>query len=107
ANAEGEASRFNQVYEEFSRAPVVTRERLYLETMQEVLSNTSKVMIDADSGSNLLLMPLDRLLQGGAAAPAAESKTQPTSTPGPTRSTEPLFDPRDRDMMRNRELGGR
>lgn len=107
ANAEGEASRFNQVYEEFSRAPVVTRERLYLETMQEVLSNTSKVMIDADSGSNLLLMPLDRLLQGGGAAPAAESKTQPTSTPGPTRSTEPLFDPRDRDMMRNRELGGR
>jgi modulator of FtsH protease HflK len=107
ANAEGEASRFNQVYEEFSRAPVVTRERLYLETMQEVLSNTSKVMIDADSGSNLLLMPLDRLLQGGAAAPAAESRTQPTSTPGPTRSTEPLFDPRDRDMMRNRELGGR
>lgn len=107
ANAEGEASRFNQVYEEFSRAPVVTRERLYLETMQEVLSNTSKVMIDADSGSNLLLMPLDRLLQGGGAAPAVESKTQPTSTPGPTRSTEPLFDPRDRDMMRNRELGGR
>ena len=107
ANAEGEASRFNQVYLEFSRAPVVTRERMYLETMQEVLSNTSKVMIDADSGSNLLLMPLDRLLQGGAATPAVESKTQPTSTPGPTRSTEPLFDPRDRDMMRNRELGGR
>lgn len=107
ANAEGEASRFNQVYEEFSRAPVVTRERMYLETMQQVLSNTSKVMIDADSGSNLLLMPLDRLLQGGGAAPIAESKSQPTSAPGPTRSTEPLFDPRDRDMMRNRELGGR
>lgn len=107
ANAEGEASRFSQVYEEFSRAPVVTRERMYLETMQQVLSSTSKVMIDADSGGNLLLMPLDRLLHGGAAAPAAESKTQPTSTPGPTRSTEPLFDPRDRDMMRNRELGGR
>ncbi len=107
ANAEGEASRFAQVYEEFSRAPEVTRERLYLETMQEVLSNTSKVMIDADSGGNLLLMPLDRLLHGGAAAPPAESKTQPTSTPGPTRSTEPLFDPRDREMMRSRDLGGR
>ena len=50
ANAEGEASRFDQVYAEYSRAPVVTRERLYLETMQQVLSNTSKIMVNNERG---------------------------------------------------------
>lgn len=107
ADAEGEASRFNQVYAEFSRAPEVTRERLYIETMQQVFSSTNKVFVDAQGGNNLMLMPLDKLLQGvssaaasGAAAPA------PTTAPVP-RQSEPVFDPRDRDMMRNRDLGAR
>ena len=47
ANAEGEASRFSQVFAEYRRAPEVTRERMYLDTMQQVMSNTSKVMVDA------------------------------------------------------------
>jgi len=110
ASAEGEASRFSQVYAEFSRAPVVTRERLYIETMQQVLSNSSKVMIDAQSGNNLLLMPLDKLLHGGNDVRSADSSrtTQPMQAPtSPPRQTEIPFDPRDRDMMRNRDLGGR
>ncbi len=109
ANAEGEASRFTQVYNEFSRAPEVTRERLYLETMQQVLSSTSKVMIDASNNGNLMLMPLDKLLQGGGSDARVVEPRAPTSTPStsPTRSSEPIFDPRDRDMMRNRDLGGR
>jgi membrane protease subunit HflK len=108
ANAEGEASRFAQVYAEYSRAPVVTRERMYLETMQQVLSNTSKVMIDAESGGNLLLMPLDRLLDGGTSANDRKPPAQTTpSVPVPQRQSDIPFDPRDRDMMRSRDLGGR
>ena len=111
ANAEGEAARFNQIYEQFARSPDVTRERLYLETMQQVLSATSKVMIDADSGGNLLLMPLDRLMQGGGmtgAGGASEPRTASQSTNAPmTRQSDIPFDPRDRDMMRFRDLGGR
>lgn len=111
ANAEGEAARFTQLYEQFARAPEVTRERLYLETMQQVLSSTSKVLIDADSGGNLLLMPLDRLMQGGGAASgsaAGDSRPTNQSTDAPvSRRTEIPFDPRDRDTMRFRDLGGR
>lgn len=107
ANAEGEASRFSQVYAEYSRAPIVTRERLYLETMQEVLSNTSKIMVNSErGGGNVLLMPLDRLLQGGAAADA-RVLPQTNSAPPPAARNDIPFDPRDRDMMRNRDLGVR
>ena len=110
ANAEGEAARFNQLYDQFVRAPEVTRERLYLETMQQVLSSTSKVLIDADSGGNLLLMPLDRLMQGGMTGGGTVTESRPSSqsTNAPmTRQSDIPFDPRDRDMMRFRDLGGR
>lgn len=62
AQAEGEASRFEQLLTEYSKAPVVTRERLYLETMENVLSRTSKVLLDSDSSNNLIYLPLDRLI---------------------------------------------
>lgn len=112
ANAEGEASRFTQVLEQYAKAPRVTRERMYIETLQNVLSNTSKVMLDADSG-NLLMLPLDKLLgQTGAAAavdaarPATSS--QPAAPAPAVRQSQPIqFDPRDRDAMRLRDLGGR
>ncbi|MBA4742385.1 MAG: FtsH protease activity modulator HflK [Azoarcus sp.] len=112
ANAEGEASRFSQVLEQYALAPEVTRERMYLDTIQQVMSNTSKVMIDADSGGNLLLLPLDKLIgQAGAGAGTESSRAQSqtsSSTSTPLREGQPIpFDPRDRDMMRNRELGGR
>lgn len=112
ANAEGEASRFSQVLEQYALAPEVTRERMYLETIQQVMSNTSKVMIDADSGGNLLLLPLDKLIgQAGIGAGTESSRAQSqtsSSTTAPLRQSQPIpLDPRDRDMMRNRELGGR
>jgi membrane protease subunit HflK len=72
ATAEGDASRFKQILVEYSKAPEVTRDRMYLETMQQVLSNASKVLIDAKAGSNLLYLPLDKLMQAaGAAVPGA------------------------------------
>lgn len=61
AQAEGEASRFEQLLAEYQKAPAVTRERLYLETIESVLSRTSKVMVDVEGGNNLLYLPLDRL----------------------------------------------
>lgn len=61
ARSEGETSRFLAVLEEYEQAPAVTRERLYIEAMEAVLSNTSKVMLDAPGGNNLLYVPLDRL----------------------------------------------
>ena len=70
ATAEGEAARFNQIYREYARAPEVTRQRLYLETMQHVFTNTSKVLIDTKDSGNLLYLPLDKLMQAAGSVPA-------------------------------------
>ncbi len=104
--ATGDASRFAQVLTEYSRAPQVTRERMYLETMQQVFANTSKIYIDARGAGNLLYLPLDKLIQGGAdaqsrAAPAAGA-TVPDRVdvaPDPTRGRDGLRS-RDRDTGR-------
>ena len=78
ATAEGDADRFRSVLTEYQKAPAVTRDRLYIEAMQQIYSNVSKVMIDSRAGSNLLYLPLDRLLQSGAeAAPAAATALPP------------------------------
>ncbi len=70
ANAEGDASRFRQILVEYEKAPTVTRERMYIDMMQQVLSNTSKVMVDQKAGNNLLYLPLDKLMQSTAQQPA-------------------------------------
>ena len=61
ANAEGEAERFNKLLAEYKKAPEVTRERLYLDAVQGVYSNTSKVMVDVEGGNNVMYLPLDKL----------------------------------------------
>lgn len=111
ANAEGDAARFSLVLEEYAKAPEVTRERMYLDTMQQVMSSTSKVMIDAESGGNLLLMPLDKLMGQGASDAGKNERSSSTSSvvdtpPLPASPAVPL-DPRDRGAMRNRDLGVR
>jgi membrane protease subunit HflK len=73
ANAEGDASRFKQVLTEYQKAPAVTRDRMYLETMQQIFSNTTKVMVDSKSGSNLLYLPLDKLISQAATEPSGKS----------------------------------
>jgi membrane protease subunit HflK len=118
ATAEGDASRFKQILTEYSKAPEVTRQRMYLETMQQVYANTSKVMIDAKGGGNLLYLPLDKLMQGAAvAATVAEpSSTTAAAVPSaPTSSTSGAVPPqleqslqgdaRSRDNLRSRERG--
>lgn len=66
ANAEGEANRFDRLLTEYNKAPEVTRERLYIDAVQEVLAKTSKVMVDVEGGNNVLYLPLDKMTQGTA-----------------------------------------
>lgn len=81
ATAEGEATRFSKLYNEYAKAPEVTRQRLYLETMQQVFANTSKVIVDAKGGGNLLYLPLDKLMQqaNGPASPAVDIAERPSA----------------------------
>ena len=73
ARAEGESDRFERLLAEYKRAPAVTRERLYIETLERVMGNTSKVMVDVEGDNNMLYLPLDRMVQKGSSAPAAKT----------------------------------
>ena len=104
ASADGDASRFKQVLAEYAKAPAVTRERIYIDTMQQVYSSTSKVMLDYKGSGNLLYLPLDKLLQQGAAAlgdPSGRSQPQPEPAPAPEAT------PRSRETLRDRGRGER
>ncbi|MDA1118417.1 MAG: FtsH protease activity modulator HflK, partial [Proteobacteria bacterium] len=104
ANAVGEASRFRQVLAEYAKAPAVTRERIYIETLQEVLSSTSKIIVDTKGSGNLLYLPLDKLMQQSGAAGMSEAQASQRASPEPV---SPDAGPRERDALRNRERGGR
>ena len=110
AQAEGEASRFKQVLAQYAKAPQVTRERLYLDTMQQVLSNTTKVMVDDKQGGNLLYLPLDKLMNmtQQLAAPTQAVPQQVEQAPQRQDST-PRGDElsRSRDAFRNRDRESR
>lgn len=101
ANAEGDASRFKQVLTEYAKAPAITRERIYIETMQQVLQSTSKIIMDYRGSGNLLYLPLDKLMQGpGAQAAEGAARPAPAEQPADTG-------PRSRDTLRGRERGDR
>ncbi|MEC7698817.1 MAG: protease modulator HflK, partial [Pseudomonadota bacterium] len=61
--AQGEVARFEELLPQYERAPQVTRERIYLETMEEVLGNTSKIMVDSKGGNNMMYLPLDKIME--------------------------------------------
>lgn len=117
ATAEGDASRFKQINTEYAKAPEVTRSRMYLETMQQVYANTSKVMVDAKGQGNLLYLPLDKLMQAsgaiaGAAAQSgvgssAEMPAQMQPPPALSSEVPPQVvdknDTRSRDVLRSRD----
>jgi len=93
ATSQGDAERFTRIVTEYAKAPAVTRERLYLETMQEVFSNVSKVIVDSKSNSNLLYLPLDKILQqtSAEAQRSAAAAISNMTTPGNTSpSTIPV-----------------
>ncbi len=79
--AQGEAARFESLLTEYTKAPEVTRQRLYLESLEAVLSNSSKVMVDVDGGNNLMYLPIDKLMGGaGISSPAVESVNNNSGT---------------------------
>jgi membrane protease subunit HflK len=107
ATAEGDASRFKQILAEYAKAPEVTRQRMYLETMQQIMSNVSKVMVDSRANNNLLFMPLDKLMQATAGA-AAVGGTGDAGTAA--RAPEPTFaarpeTPAAKEELRSRDTG--
>jgi len=93
------------VLTEYSKAPQVTRERIYIDTMREILSSTNKVMLDYRGSGNLLMLPLEKLMQqaGGASNPTEAQASQRPSEPTPT----PDAGPRARDTLRNRDRADR
>jgi membrane protease subunit HflK len=103
ANAEGEASRFSQIFAEYQKAPQVTRQRLYLDTMQTVMNNTSKILVDQKGGNSLLYLPLDKLQQivGQPYSGAPEVLAQPATTAPSSADT------RSRDAFRSRDREAR
>jgi membrane protease subunit HflK len=104
AQADGDAQRFRSVLAEYQRAPAVTRDRLYIETMQQIFSSVSKVMVDSRNNSNLLYLPLDRLLQQGNITPGPAATT-PAGGGSESTTTTPAAssDSRSRDGGRSRE----
>jgi membrane protease subunit HflK len=106
AQADGDAQRFRSVLAEYQRAPAVTRDRLYIETMQQVYSSVSKVMVESRSGSNLLYLPLDRLLQQ-AGVPGAATTTAPPGGDSGASTPAASTDVRSRDGARSRDREGR
>ncbi len=72
ADAQGEAARFLKLLEEYEKAPQVTRQRLYLDTMEAVLRDSNKVIVDVPDGSSLMYLPLDKLMEQGRRPAAVE-----------------------------------
>ena len=101
---EGDAERFDKILVEYQKAPGVTRERLYLDMMQSVLGNSSKVLVDQKS-SSLLYLPLDQLVkQATQPSSSAPDATTPTRIAPPPDASMPLDGgTRSREALRNRE----
>lgn len=106
AQAEGDSQRFRSILAEYQKAPQVTRERLYVDAMQEVYSNVTKVVVDSKSGNNLLYLPLDKIMQltgptgassSTAPSPSLPPSTAPASTPA-SRSLDNAARSRERDV---------
>lgn len=108
AQAQGDAQRFASVLVEYQKAPQVTRDRMYLDAMQQIYGNVTKVVVESRQGSNLLYMPLDKIMQStgsasGAAAVEPVSGTSGSVVPPPVSSNSPPIDVRGRDSGRSRE----
>ena len=106
AQAQGDAQRFRSVFAEYQKAPQVTRDRMYLDAMQQIYSNVTKVLVDSRQGANMLYLPLDKIMQMGASGTDASSATPSTATSPPVHvvpSSGLTTDARSREAARTRE----
>ncbi|HOB67817.1 FtsH protease activity modulator HflK [Ottowia sp.] len=106
AQAQGDAQRFSSVLAEYQKAPQVTRDRMYLDTMQSIYSGVNKVIVDSRAGGNLMYLPLDKVMQSAGAAAAAAAPAQAAPAPPPA-APAPAADARARENARGRERESR
>lgn len=102
AQAKGDAQRFKSVLTEYQKAPQVTRDRMYLDSMQQIYSNVTKVMVDSKQGSNLLYLPLDKIGQMTVNGADAATVTAPAAVSTPA-AVPSILDTRTRDASRSRD----
>ena len=113
--AEGDSDRFKAIYAEYQKAPAVTRDRMYIDAMQDVYSHVTKVMVDTHGGTNLIQLPLDKLTQAAAANATAAAPPAPAPAPVDASAattvtvtpTDPSADARSRDNSRSRDRDSR
>ncbi|MES2106244.1 MAG: FtsH protease activity modulator HflK [Pseudomonadota bacterium] len=107
ANAEGNAARFKQVLTEYQKAPAVTRDRMYIDAMQQIFSSTTKLMMDTKNGNNMIYLPLDKLISSQPdAAKAVQTPAQPAADV-PTVEMRYNRDSRSRDSRDSRDRESR
>ena len=102
ARAEGDTRRFSQIAGEYAKAPAVTRERLYIETMEQVLSNTTKIFIDQKAGNNLIYLPLDKLVPMGEPVPIPSAEPSADAGMAPSPAVKSGASSRTRSDLRKR-----
>lgn len=115
AQSEGDSARFKSVLTEYEKAPKVTKDRLYIDAMQEIYTNVTKVIVDSKGNSQLLYLPLDKLIEkttpsnsdGSSAATAAAAAKAAETSPSAPRAGSNGIDTSVRDAMRNRDRGVR
>jgi membrane protease subunit HflK len=110
AQAQGDAQRFRSVFAEYQKAPQVTRDRMYLDAMQQIYTNVTKVVVDSKQGSNLLYLPLDKVLQMTSSGGEASVVSSPASANPPAQPVLPgaaANDARSREAARTRERESR
>jgi len=104
ANAEGDASRFKQILVEYEKAPAVTRERMYIDMMQQVMGSVSKVMVDQKNGNSLLYLPLDKLIETSRAGSAEVfSASKIDVAPATSQGNDNIAAQRARDSLLGRD----
>jgi len=108
AQAQGDGQRFRSVLNEYQKAPQVTRDRMYIDAMQQIYSNVTKVLVESKQGSNLLYLPLDKIMQATQSTAPAVGSTMPSTgadNSAPTSSSN--ADVRNRDGARSRDRDSR
>jgi len=107
AQAEGDAQRFKAILPEYQKAPQVTRDRMYTDTFQQIYGNVTKVLVDSKQGSNLLYLPLDKIIQQVSQSTATPAADAGTATPAPANAAVTTPDSRSRDAQRSRDRDAR
>ena len=109
AQAQGDSQRFRSVLAEYQKAPQVTRDRMYLDAMQQMYGNVTKILVDSRQGSNLLYLPLDKIIQQAAAADAPAASVAAPAAPATTGTPTPApaADSRTRESARTRDREAR